>query len=193
MNVLPGIIAIACLTALAGCANDEMLKTGSLRADEAHRVPPSDHRPSDEGVAEGQRYYANAHYGLAERSFRKAVEGNPKSVDAWLGLAASYDRLSRFDLADRAYRRVGALGGSSAAYHNNLGYHHLLRGNRALARKHLMRAAEIAPGRLHIEGNIRLLDTWKDGDEKALVAQNKLLEGGRLQRDEKKEKVVRSH
>lgn len=192
MNLVQRLFFIVCLALLGGCTTSEVLTTGSLSSDASH-VPPSDHRPSDEGVAEGQRYYEQGHYGLAERAFRKAVEGNPKSVDAWLGLAASYDRLNRFDLADRAYKRVRALGGSSAAYHNNLGYHHLLRGNRALARRHLLRAAQIEPTHPHVEGNIRLLDTWKQGDKNALVAQKKLLKGSRLRKDEKTANIVHKY
>ena len=45
-------------------------------------------------------------YGLAEENYRKAVELGPRDLDAWLGLAASYDRLKRFDLADRAYAQA---------------------------------------------------------------------------------------
>jgi Flp pilus assembly protein TadD len=177
-------IFVAFSIGLAGCAKQEFLTTGALvhAEDEA---PPSNHRPSDEGVAEGQRYYHNAHYGLAERTFRKAVLSNPKSVDAWMGLAASYDRLGRFDLAQRAYERVWALGGSTATYHNNLGYHHLLRGNKAMARRHIRRAAQIDPSNPSILGNMELLETWKSGDEDAIMAQKELLNGKRLKKYQK--------
>jgi len=50
----------------------------------------------------GKKYFRQGSYGLAERQFRKAVELHPKHAEAWLRLAASYDRLRRFDLADRA-------------------------------------------------------------------------------------------
>ena len=43
---------------------------------------------------------------MAERHFRKAVELHPRDAESWLGLAASYDRLKRFDLADRAYQET---------------------------------------------------------------------------------------
>ncbi len=42
-------------------------------------------------------------YGIAQRYFKDAVEKAPRDVTAWIGLAASYDRLRRFDLADQAY------------------------------------------------------------------------------------------
>jgi Flp pilus assembly protein TadD len=40
---------------------------------------------------------------MAERYFRRAVETHASDAEAWVGLAASYDRLRRFDLADQAY------------------------------------------------------------------------------------------
>src|SRR5262249_41882178 len=59
----------------------------------------------------GKRHFRQGDFGLAEKHFRRAVEqGLPDARDAaeaWLGLAASYDRLRRFELADRAY--AGAL------------------------------------------------------------------------------------
>jgi tetratricopeptide (TPR) repeat protein len=39
-------------------------------------------------------------FGIAQQYFRDAVEKAPKNASAWIGLAASYDRLGRFDLAD---------------------------------------------------------------------------------------------
>jgi Flp pilus assembly protein TadD len=149
--------AVLLLVLIAGCAAtpDAVLETGA--------IPPSDQRPSDEGVALGKRHYAAGDYGLAERHFRAAVESNPQRVEAWLGLAASYDRLSRFDLAERAYLRVKDLQGETPALLNNLGYHYLLRGQLARARKHLLAAAEKDPKNEQIQGNLRLLDTWKSG------------------------------
>jgi Flp pilus assembly protein TadD len=41
-----------------------------------------------------------SNYGLAEKHFRRAVETHPRDAEG-IGLAASYDRLRRFDLAAR--------------------------------------------------------------------------------------------
>src|SRR5262245_3020411 len=60
--------------------------------------------PIDTGddLAIAKRHFAATNYGLAEQHFRRAVEKptGPKSRDAeaWLGLAASYDNLRRFEL-----------------------------------------------------------------------------------------------
>ena len=59
--------------------------------------------PSDEPVRLGLEQFNRGNYGLAQRYFKDAVEKSPKDVTAWTGLAASYDRLRRFDLADQAY------------------------------------------------------------------------------------------
>ncbi len=51
--------------------------------------------------------------GIAQRYFKDAVEKAPRDVTAWIGLAASYDRLRRFDLADQAYVQAIRLGGET--------------------------------------------------------------------------------
>jgi hypothetical protein len=41
-------------------------------------------------------HFRNSEYGLAERYFRQAVAERYRNVEAWLGLAASYDNLKVF-------------------------------------------------------------------------------------------------
>ncbi len=151
--------ALAGSVLLAGCASNGF-ETSSLGSSDQ----PSDERPSDEPVALGKVHYAQGSYGLAERQFRRAVESNPHSAEGWLGLAASYDRLARFDHAERAYKQVLSLRGRSAEILNNLGYHYMLRGDLQKARSHFQEAARKDPGSPHIQGNMRLLETWKTGD-----------------------------
>ena len=123
-------------------------------------LPPGDNRPSDEPLYLAKLQYTNGNYGLAEKYFRQAVESNGNSVDAWLGLAASYDRLKRFDLADRAYDNVVRLVGYTPTVLNNLGYSNLLRGDLVQARKYLREAAAKDPNNPHIQYNIHLMRTW---------------------------------
>src|SRR5579872_1090251 len=59
--------------------------------------------PSDEPVRLGLEHFNRGNYGIAQRYFKDAVEKSPKDLTAWVGLAAAYDRLRRFDLADQAY------------------------------------------------------------------------------------------
>jgi Flp pilus assembly protein TadD len=123
--------------------------------------PPSDERPQDEPLALAKLHYVKGDYGLAERYFRAAVEANPKSSEAWLGLAAAYDRLRRFELAERAYNHLLATEGYSAPVLNNLAYHNMLRGDLVKARALLLDATQKDPANAVIAGNLRLLDTWK--------------------------------
>jgi Flp pilus assembly protein TadD len=113
--------------------------------------------PNDE-VSLGKKYFRQGSYGLAERSFRKAVELHPKQAEAWLGLAASYDRLKRFDLADRSYAQAIRLVGPSPAIMNNQGFSYMLRGDYARARTTLLAAKARDPANPYIQNNLKLLD-----------------------------------
>ena len=76
--------------------------------------------PND-ALSLGKKQFRAGNYGLAEKHFRKAVEGHPRDGEAWLGLAASYDRLRRFELADRAYSQAIRILGPTPAILNNQG------------------------------------------------------------------------
>jgi len=96
---------------------------------------------------------------LAERYFQDSVEKAPKDVTAWVGLAASYDRLGRFDLADRAYGSAIRLAGETAEILNNVGYSYMLRGKLEAARKKFVRAQALDPTNPRIANNLALLDS----------------------------------
>ena len=106
----------------------------------------------------GKRHYRENSFGLAEQHFRRAVEMGPKSVEAWVGLAASYDKLKRFDLADRAYQQAIRLAGPTTEILNNQGYSYMLRGDRRRARIKLLEAQAKDPGNPYVQNNLDLLD-----------------------------------
>ena len=85
----------------------------------------------------GKRLFADGHYGLAVQQFETAVARNPGSVDALNGLAATFDRLERFDQAERLYLRALALEPDSVNTLNNLGYSYLIQGKYRLAMTYL--------------------------------------------------------
>lgn len=114
--------------------------------------------PSDEPLRMGVEHFSRGNYAIAERYFQDAVEKAPKDLTAWIGLAASYDRLRRFDLADRAYAQARRLGGESVQLLNNEGYSYMLRGNYVRARALFFRASKIDPGNPTIINNLQLLD-----------------------------------
>jgi Flp pilus assembly protein TadD len=112
--------------------------------------------PQDD-LSLGKKYYRAGDYGLAEKHFRQAVELHAVDAEAWLGLAASYDQLRRFDLADRAYAQAIRLTGSTVEIINNQGYSYMLRGEYRKAAAKLAEAAKKAPENPYVKNNIRLL------------------------------------
>jgi Tfp pilus assembly protein PilF len=113
--------------------------------------------PNDD-VSLAKKYFRQGSYGLAERHFRKAVELHPKDAEAWLGLAASYDRLRRFDLADRAYAHAIRLIGATPEILNNQGFSYMLRGDHARARTTLLAAQRRDPASPYIQNNLLMLN-----------------------------------
>jgi Flp pilus assembly protein TadD len=114
--------------------------------------------PSDEPLRLGIEHFNRGHFGIAEKYFRDAVEKAPRDVSAWMGLAASDDRLGRFDLADRAYLSAIRLSGETTPILNNRGYSYMLRGDLVTARKSFLKALEREPGNPTILNNLKLLD-----------------------------------
>jgi Flp pilus assembly protein TadD len=96
-------------------------------------------------VSLAEEHFVRGDYALAERHYREAVELNAGDVRSWFGLAASYDQLKRFDLADRAYDQVLQLSGRSPQYLNNLGYSYHLRGDPRRATALLREARSLDP------------------------------------------------
>jgi tetratricopeptide (TPR) repeat protein len=113
--------------------------------------------PYDE-LSLGKKQYRANNFGLAEKHFRLAVEKHPRDVEAWLGLAASYDRLRRFDLADRAYAQAIGILGPTVEILNNQGYSYMLRGDYKRAHATLAAALRKDPNNKYVQNNIRLLE-----------------------------------
>lgn len=112
--------------------------------------------PNDD-LQKGKRYFRAADFGLAEHSFRTAVEKHPRDAEAWVDLASSYDRLHRFDLADRAYAEAIRLIGPTAAILNDQGFSYMLRGDYAHAHQKLMQAQAEDPTNPYVRANLQLL------------------------------------
>jgi Flp pilus assembly protein TadD len=162
-------LAAASLVWLTGCETVPIDTSGSSPSPaSATALPPSSSGslaaaadPNDD-LALGKRHFVESNFGLAELHFRRAVEKGPgpKEHDAegWLGLAASYDRLRRFDLADRAYDKALALLGPTAEILNNQGYSYLLRGDFRRARVALHAAQSKDRNNPRIQNNLDLLE-----------------------------------
>lgn len=133
--------------------------TGSVAGPASKKTAPgllgSD--PNDE-LSLGKKQYRANNYGLAEKHFRLAVEKHPRDAEAWLGLAASYDRLRRFDLADRAYSQAVGILGPTVEILNNQGYSYMLRGDYKRAHATLAAARRKDPNNKYVQNNLRLLE-----------------------------------
>ena len=114
---------------------------------------------SDLAVAEAMNQFRSENYGNSGALFYKAVQLAPNDGVAWLGLAASCDRIGRFDLADKAYRQAYRYIGATPEYYNNVGYSYLLRGKLQEARRNFLKAYELAPNDPTIRNNLELLST----------------------------------
>ena len=114
---------------------------------------------SDEPLKLGLEHFNRGHFGLAAQYFEDAVTKAPKDATAWIGLAASYDRIGRFDLADRSYKQARRLVGETTALLNNEAYSYMLRGNLKQARRKLLKAYEREPANPTIVNNLELLNS----------------------------------
>ena len=113
--------------------------------------------PNDD-VQLGKKYFRANNFGLAEKSFRAAVEKHPRDAEAWVGLASSYDRLQRFDLADRAYAEARKLIGPTVEVLNDQGFSYMLRGDYPRAKKLLQDAQAKDPANPYVQANLDLLE-----------------------------------
>jgi len=147
---------MCCLAVLGGCQN--LTQEQRLLAESGDRAHDPEFHASDDALKAGKVHFRNGDWGLAEENFRQAVELAPRDAEAWVGLAASYDRLRRFDLADRAYGNAIKLVGHNTVILNNLGYSNLLRGNIQEARRNFLLAHENDPANPYIMNNLELLD-----------------------------------
>jgi Flp pilus assembly protein TadD len=173
------VLAAVCLMWLAGCettsTNNPLAKSSAADSDVTGSVlgpeKTSDSNPDapplkpellgadpNDDLSIGKKYYRQGSYGLAERHFRKAVEMHPRDAESWVGLAAAYDQLKRFDLADRAYAQAVRLIGPTPDVMNNQGFSYMLRGDYGRARSMLLAAQTKAPKNPYIANNIRLLE-----------------------------------
>jgi tetratricopeptide (TPR) repeat protein len=114
--------------------------------------------PSDQPVRLGVQRFYEGNFGLSQQYFQDAVERSPDDVTAWIGLAASYDRLGRFDLADQAYAAAAKLEGHTVRLLNNEGYSYMLRGDLKTARAKFQAALRLDPSNQTTLNNIKLLN-----------------------------------
>ncbi|MEP9388455.1 tetratricopeptide repeat protein [Mesorhizobium sp. KR9-304] len=135
-----------------GCTTQGVDKTATTS------IAPVTADISQADLTAGKAQFREANYGLAEDHFRKAVELRADNSEAWMGLAASYDQLGRFDFADRAYDQLLKVAGRRPEIVNNMGYSQLLRGNKKKARQLLNEARNGMADPAVVDANLALLN-----------------------------------
>ena len=148
-------------SATQGASQDDPAITGSVPPKPREGAPSAAaSRSSDpnDDVSLGKKYFRAGNFALAERHFRRAVELHPRDADSWIGLAASYDRQRRFELADRAYDQATKIAGPTAEILNNRGYSYMLRGDQRRARETLLEAQARDPGNAYVKNNLEMLE-----------------------------------
>jgi Flp pilus assembly protein TadD len=144
-------VAAMAAFALSGCTLGSIDSTKTT----AISQPPADISAAD--LNEGKQQFRAANYGLAEKHFRKAVELRADNAEGWMGLAASYDELGRFDFSDRAYEQLLKITGRKPQVLNNMGYSQYLRGNKKKARQLLLEAKTGMADTTVVDANLALL------------------------------------
>ncbi|AZO62612.1 MAG: hypothetical protein E5X23_28170 [Mesorhizobium sp.] len=144
---------LAAVLMITGCTTNSSVDTTKTTAIQA---TAKDISAAD--LTEGKAQFREANFGLAEQHFRKAVELKADNAEAWMGLAASYDELGRFDFADRAYTQLLRVAGRKPQIVNNMGYSQLLRGNKKKARALLLEAKAGLADQTVVNANLALLD-----------------------------------
>lgn len=144
--------AMATILMVTGCS------TSNVDTTKTTAIPPVAKDVSSSDLVQGKVQFREANYGLAEQHFRKAVELKADNAEAWMGLAASYDELGRFDFADRAYDQLLKVAGRKPQIINNMGYSQFLRGNRKKAKALLLEAKAGMSDPTVVNANLALLN-----------------------------------
>jgi Flp pilus assembly protein TadD len=157
------VFLLSCV--LAGCETDKTFNNSSIDSETpAPTLTVQDaadvkYYPSDEPLRLANENYSRGNFGIAAKYYEDAVTRAHEDATAWIGLAASYDRVGRFDLADRAYKQAIRLVGETTQILNNEGYSYMLRGNLVEARRKLVAADQRDPNNPVIVNNLNLLNS----------------------------------
>jgi tetratricopeptide (TPR) repeat protein len=110
----------------------------------------------DDPVANGRALLLTGQYGLAVDALTRVLHDEPRNVRALNLIAEAYDRLHRYDLADRYHAEALEADPESVAALNNWGFSYLVRGDKTRAIGLLQRAAAIEGDQPVVVANLRL-------------------------------------
>ena len=159
-SVRRGLLAIAIVALpLMGCSATSTdsfgaFGEGSLAASD---LPNVGSYTADRALTEARAHFRIGDFGYSAALYKRYVTLTPNDPEGYVGLAASYDQLRRFDLSDRVYASLYRITGGTTQYYNNLGYSHLLRGDTATALTNLRKANQLDPHNATIANNLKML------------------------------------
>jgi hypothetical protein len=123
-------------------------------------------QPSQGPYETGRSYFEQEQFGLALAAFRESLRQHPDAPRELNAVAACYDQMLRFDLADRYYDLALNIDPNSVQTLNNLGYSHYRRSQEGYgseylmsARAYLARASALAGGNPVVAKNLDLIET----------------------------------
>ena len=149
-------VAVAAGMMLAGCSSIGSSTFGGNQLKIAEIKNIGDYT-ADAALSEARAHFRNNDFGYSAALYKRVVELSPKDPQGYVGLGASYDRLQRFDQADRVYASLYAISGGTAQYYNNVGYSYMLRGNLGAAVSNFRKAQKLDPDNAVIANNLLLI------------------------------------
>lgn len=152
-----GFVAVSML-AVVGCSSINLGGSSFGRSQsEVANISDLENITSQGALIDARNHFKNNDFGYSAAFYKKAAELSPQNPEAYIGLAASYDQLGRFDLSDRVYVSLHRITGDTLQYHNNIGYSHMLRGDLSAALISFRKAAALDPENIVIANNLQLL------------------------------------
>lgn len=150
-------VLTAGLTTLFGCGSTSIEASRNSIPQTVPDVPPGAE------LSTAMTAFESGNFGFSAKYFEMAAQRSPDDMTACLGMAASYDWLYRFDLADRAYGTCSQIAEDSLHYHNNMGFSYLLRGEYGKASVSFARASQLQPDDPVVKNNLRILRDVANG------------------------------
>lgn len=144
-----GTVLIMAAALLGGCASP----WGDMRPVIAM---DGEHIDMQDPAGRAKALIMTGQYGLAIDELTRTVDRDPGNVRALALLAVAYDRLKRYDLADRYHAQALQIDPNSVAALNNWGYSLLVRGDKARAMGLLERAVAVDKDRPIVTANLSL-------------------------------------
>lgn len=149
-RVVGVMLTTGLISGLAGCALNDTQHSAEATLYGKPQISAMPLLVRGDGTSEGRYalgkyYYFQDRLDKARAAFEDALRLDPSNIDAMNGLASVYDRLGKFDVAEKIYRAALKMQPDAAYVWANLGYSLILRGDKTAAVYPLQQAVRIDP------------------------------------------------